>query len=162
MGIKYLNKYLLTNCSRKSINNTSLKDLYGKTIVVDTFIYLYKYMADGGGELLPKNIENFILTFKKYNITPIFIFDGKPPQEKRILLEQRRVKKEEAKMKYDTILQKIEESEGNKSLELTNQLASLKKQFIRIDYEHIQSAKNIMKKHNVIYIDHQGNPTNCV
>lgn len=151
MGIKYLNKYLLTNCSRKSINNTSLKDLYGKTIVVDTFIYLYKYMADGGGELLPKNIEKLILTFKKYNITPIFIFDGKPPQEKRILLEQRRVKKEEAKMKYDTILQKIEESEGN-TLELTNQLASLKKQFIRIDYEHIQSAKDIMEKHNVIYI----------
>lgn len=155
MGIKYLNKYLLTNCSRKSINNTSLKDLYGKTIVVDTFIYLYKYMADGGGELLPKNIEKLILTFKKYNIIPIFIFDGKPPQEKRILLEQRRVKKEEAKLKYDTILQKIEENEGN-SLELTNQLASLKKQFIRIDYEHIQSAKDIMKKHNVIYIDAPG------
>ena len=155
MGIKYLNKYLLTNCSRKSINNTSLKDLYGKTIVVDTFIYLYKYMADGGGELLPKNIEKLILTFKKYNITPIFIFDGKPPQEKRILLEQRRVKKEEAKLKYDTILQKIEENEGN-SLELTNQLASLKKQFIRIDYEHIQSAKDIMKKHDVIYIDAPG------
>ena len=156
MGIKYLNKYLLTNCSRKSIKNTSLNDFYGKTIVVDTFIYLYKYMAEGGGELLPKNIEKFILTFKKYNITPIFIFDGKPPQEKRILLEQRRVKKEEARVKYDTILQQIEESKGVKSFELTNQLASLKKQFIRIDYEHIQSVKDIMRKHNVIYIDAPG------
>lgn len=152
MGIKHLNNYLLTNCSCKSIKNTSLNYFYGKTIVVDTFIYLYKYMADGGGELLPKNIEKFILTFKKYNITPIFIFDGKPPLEKRILLEQRRVKKEEAKVKYDTILQQIEENKGVKSFELTNQLASLKKQFIRIDYEHIQSVKAIMRKHNVIYI----------
>ena len=75
MGIKYLNKFLLTNCSRKSIKNTSLNNFYGKTIVVDTFIYLYKYMADGS---LQKNIENLILTFQKYNITPIFIFDGKP------------------------------------------------------------------------------------
>ena len=152
MGIKYLNKFLLTNCSRKSIKNTSLNNFYGKTIVVDTFIYLYKYMADGS---LQKNIENLILTFQKYNITPIFIFDGKPPQEKRLLLEQRRVKKEDAKIKYETILKKMEESE-DRSNELTQQLASLKKQFIRIDYEHIQSVKDIMRKHNVIFIDAPG------
>ena len=109
-------------------------------------------MADGS---LQKNIENLILTFQKYNITPIFIFDGKPPQEKRLLLEQRRVKKEDAKIKYETILKKMEESE-DRSNELTQQLASLKKQFIRIDYEHIQSVKDIMRKHNVIFIDAPG------
>ena len=156
MGIKHLNKFLLTNCSRKSIKNTPLNDFYGKTIVIDTFIYLYKYMEDGGGELLPKKIEKLILAFQKYKITPIFIFDGKPPQEKRILLEQRRLKKEEAKLKYDTILKKIEDSEGIKSIELTHQLESLKKQFVRVDYEHVQSAKDMMLKHNVLFIVAQG------
>lgn len=156
MGIKHLNKFLLTNCSRKSIKNTSLNDFYGKTIVIDTFIYLYKYMEEGGGELLPKNIEKLILAFQKYKITPIFIFDGKPPEEKRILLEQRRLKKEEAKLKYDTILKKIEDSNGNKSIELAHQLESLKKQFVRVDYEHVQSAKDMMVKHNVSFIVAQG------
>ena len=156
MGIKHLNKFLLTNCSRNSIKNTSLNDFYGKTIVIDTFIYLYKYMEDGGGELLPNKIEKLILTFQKYKITPIFIFDGKPPQEKRILLEQRRLKKEEAKFKYDNILKKIEDSESIKSVELEHQLESLKKQFIRVDFEHVQSAKDVMLKHNALFIVAQG------
>ena len=43
MGIRYLNKYLVEHC-QECIEKKHLKDLYGKTIVVDISIYLYKYL----------------------------------------------------------------------------------------------------------------------
>ena len=45
MGIKYLNKYLQTNCSN-SITQISLCELKGKKIVIDTSIYLYRFLGE--------------------------------------------------------------------------------------------------------------------
>ena len=39
--------------------------------------------------------------FKRYNITPIFVFDGKPPKEKRKELDERRNARKEAYRKYE-------------------------------------------------------------
>jgi len=80
MGIKHLNQFLRDNCSKKSIHQVHLKTLANKIIVVDTYIYMYKYMSDNA---LLENMYLFISAFKEYNITPIFIFDGKPPPEKK-------------------------------------------------------------------------------
>lgn len=80
MGIKYLNRFFLDNCKKKSIFKTHLNILSGKRIVVDTSIYLYKYAVDNA---IIENMFLLISIFKKYNIEPIFIFDGRPPPEKK-------------------------------------------------------------------------------
>ena len=46
MGIKHLNRFLKENCSKNSIRKIELHQMRGKRIVIDTSIYLYKYMSD--------------------------------------------------------------------------------------------------------------------
>ena len=74
MGIKNLNKFLQTTCS-ESIQNIHLSKLSGKKIVVDTSIYLYRYMKQ---ESLLEKFYLMISIFRQYNITPLFIFDIQP------------------------------------------------------------------------------------
>jgi 5'-3' exonuclease len=73
-----------------------LQSLSNKTVVVDTSIYLYKFAAENA---IAENMYLLISIFKKYKIRPIFIFDGKPPDEKKDLLIQRRNDKKEAQQK---------------------------------------------------------------
>ena len=82
MGIKQLNKLCIRYCRKKtkSIYKIHLSDLYGKKICIDTMIYLYKFITT---EQLLENMFKLCTLFKKYNITPIFIFDGKAPIEKK-------------------------------------------------------------------------------
>ena len=47
---------------------------------------------------------------KKFNITPIFIFDGKPPEEKNDTLQMRREIKNKLKSRLDNLKIKIEET----------------------------------------------------
>ena len=86
MGIKYLNKYLQSNCSN-SIKQISLHDLRNKRIVIDTSIYLYRFL---GEKALLENFYLMISIFREHNIIPLFVFDGKPPKEKYDLLEKRK------------------------------------------------------------------------
>ena len=90
MGIKFLNRYLINKCKKTSISTISLQKMSGKTIVVDTYIYIYKFL---GEEKLIEQMNRMVCMLLHYKIKPIFIFDGKPPIEKQTLLHQRREKK---------------------------------------------------------------------
>ncbi len=79
MGIKHLNKFLRDE-AQKSIKFISLAELSGKKIAVDISIYMYKYASDG---TLLENMYLMLSTMRHYDIVPVFIFDGKPPPEKK-------------------------------------------------------------------------------
>lgn len=146
MGIKNLNRFLLDNCSKKSIKKIHLKQLAKKTLTIDISIYLYKFV---GENTLLESMYLFISILKKYEITPIFIFDGKPPPEKKELLIQRRMEKLEAEQKYNELQQKIDEISDEKMLEMEN----LKRQFIRITEGDINNVKQLLDAYNVSYYD---------
>ena len=99
MGIKYLNSFLRENCSN-SIKCMPVMELSGKKIAVDISIYLYKYEGDG---TLIENMYLMMAIFRYYNIVPIFIFDGKPPTEKKELLQKRKDDKVTAEKEYDLL-----------------------------------------------------------
>lgn len=154
MGIKQLNRFLLSNCKKKTIYKTHLKHFSNKTFVIDTSIYLYKFM---GENTLLESMYLFISILKHYNIIPIFIFDGKPPPEKKELLAQRITDKKDAQKKYMEIKKMME----NTTLELTEEkkeemvfeMEQLKKQFVRIKNEDIKKVKDLMDAYGVIYYD---------
>jgi len=152
MGIKFLNRYLINKCKKTSISSISLQKLSGKTIVVDTYIYIYKFL---GEEKLIEQMNRMVCMLLHYKIKPIFIFDGKPPQEKQTLLHQRREKKQEAEDKYKTLLEQIEHGLDH-SDDLKSQLIGLKKQFLKVDYEHIQCVKSILREYKVEFVDAVG------
>jgi len=84
MGISMLNKLLKKNCKNQEIKTIHLEYLSGKTIVIDTSIYLYKFKAKSKDEdQFYYNFISLIIKFKKYKITPIFALDGKIMENKK-------------------------------------------------------------------------------
>ena len=159
MGIKYLNKFLLEKCKKTSIRKIHFSELDSKTIVIDTSIYLYKFASE---DALLENFYLLISLFRKYNITPVFIFDGRPPIEKRQLLIQRRIEKREAEEKYAELQKKLELISTIDDL-LLKELEYLKKQSTMITYDNIQDVKNLMTAYGVTYICAEGEAdTLCV
>lgn len=80
MGIRYLNNFLRQNCTNDAIETIHFSNMKGKKIAVDISIYMYKFEEN---DALIENMYLLLSMFCHYNIIPIFIFDGKPPAEKK-------------------------------------------------------------------------------
>lgn len=153
MGIKKLNSFLLDNCTTDAITRVPLNTFKGKTIAIDTSIYLYKFLSEDAF------LDSFYLMlsiFKQYQIIPLFVFDGKPPIEKNDVIKERIYKRKDAEEKYKELLQTIEsqpdisETEKQKQIE---KLSGLKRQFVRVTEEHVQSLKQLFTNLGIAYID---------
>jgi flap endonuclease-1 len=154
MGIKHLNKFFRTECGN-SIKVISIAELSGKKIAVDISIYMYKYESN---EALIENMYLMLATFRQYNIIPIFIFDGKPPTEKKALLEKRKIDKKSAEKEYNILKQKLEMNNTNneEKQELISNMDSLKKRFIYINREKIDQVKSLIRAYGATYYDAPG------
>jgi len=154
MGIKYLNSYIKQHTTNKSINKINLSSLYGKTIVIDTSIYLYRFLMD---ETLLENMYIMISSFRYYNITPIFIFDGKSPIEKSELIKKRLNDKNLAEKQYNHIKQTIQHVESTQSQrELYNTMKLLKKKFVRLKRTDYIKVIELIDAFGVTYIEANG------
>ena len=150
MGIKFLNKYLYEKCSKKAITKMHLKKLNGKTIIIDTSIYLYHFLGENA---LMENMYLLISIMNLYNITPIFIFDGKPPSEKRDLIRKRYEEKREAERKFNEIQRSLSIMTSAQRNKAISEMNILKKQFIRIYDDDIQKVKKLMDAYNITYFN---------
>jgi len=146
MGIKGLNKFLRNTCS-KNIYQVALWELQGKTIAIDTSIYLYKF--NGEESELIDGFYHMISLFKYNEIIPLFVFDGKPPMEKYKTIEQRRCVKKQAEAKYNRIK---ETGERSNSVELSQ----LRKKFVKVTNKDILNVKTLLGLMGVSYYECQG------
>ena len=154
MGIKNLNRFLRDNCSKKAITKKHLSYFKNKTVVIDTSIYLYKFASEGS---LMESMYLFISVLKSYRITPLFIFDGKPPPEKNELLRQRKLEKKDAEQKYNALQAKLQSTNDNEeSKEIIQEMDNLKRQMVKIRDEDIKNVKRLMDAYGVIYYDAPG------
>jgi len=158
MGIRNLNRYLRDNCP-ESIRCVNMVDLSGKRIAVDISIYLYKYESENA---LLENMYVMLSIFRYYNIIPIFIFDGKPPPEKKALLIKRKEDREEAKEEYDKLKQQLDNTEDDEDLndsekqDIIASMDQLKKQFVQINKEKIETVKSLIRAYGATYYDAPG------
>ena len=109
MGIKNINKLLRAKCN-KGISSISISKFANQIIFIDTSIFMYRYKHSGN---LETNFVQLINKLLQFNIKPIFIFDGKPDDNK-IVIEERKLKKEKAKNKIIKLQEELLE-EANKS-----------------------------------------------
>jgi 5'-3' exonuclease len=153
MGIKNLNRFFRTEC-KESVKFTQLAQMSGKKIAVDISIYMYKYAAD---DSLIENIYLMLSVFRHYSIIPIFIFDGKPPAEKKALLQKRKDNKIQAQIEYNNLKAQLNSGidEGEKQ-EILNTMDMLKRNFIHISKEQIQDVKSLMRSYGATYYDAPG------
>lgn len=154
MGIQYLNKYLTANCCI-GIQRITLDDLRNKKIAIDISIYMYDYKSRGD---LIEFIYKMVLEFISRDITPVFVFDGKPPPEKKLLLAKRRREKSEAYCEIETLNKLIETKTpySNDYDAISHKLNSLKKRTTRITYDDISSVKTLFRLCGVTYYDASG------
>ena len=154
MGIRNLNRYLRNNCP-ESIKCIPISDISHKKIAVDISIYLYKYESENA---LLENMFIMLSIFRHYNIIPIFIFDGKPPDEKKDLLQKRKEDKKMAQEEYYKLqqsLQEIDKLNSNKQY-IISTMNQLKKQFVQINKEKIEKVKSLIRAYGATYYDAPG------
>ena len=153
MGIPQLNHYLQQK-SDNGIREIPLSEIKGRSIVVDTSIYLYKYLSEGS---LIEGFYHLITKLRQFSISPLFIFDGKPPPEKQGELDERKRRKTAAKDEYEILLQKYRKEQNHKKrIVMKNTLDSLKRQFIKVTHDDIGSVKMLMQSYGVSYLDASG------
>ena len=112
MGIKDLNKFL-KKYNPSCLVSSKMIDYKNKTIAIDTSLIIYKYisaMRKTGKDLTSKDgritshllgILNLIIRLLNLKITPVFIFDGKPPEIKKNTLKKRYDMKKSAEEKLE-------------------------------------------------------------
>jgi flap endonuclease-1 len=155
MGIHNLNKFLMEKCKKANIRKTHLSDLSGKTIAIDTSIYLYKFMADN---TLIEHFYLMISLFRHYNIVPIFVFDGKPPKAKRELLSKRRQHRKESEEQYNKLKEEYEamNDSSDEKVELRKELDLLKRESTSISYDNLATTKALISAYGAKYEQAEG------
>ena len=177
MGIKDLNPFLKA-VSPNLIREVQLSNFSGKRVAIDTSIYLYKFLYKND-----RFIESFFKQINRLrvnNITPIYIFDGKPPVEKMTEIKSRQDKKlyyMEKIMELNNQIQEFnelpvdqeavnntkesveEEEEEQTSTEvvvskkdLQEQLEKFEKKLIVVTKDHIRALKYFFDLLNIKYI----------
>jgi len=124
-----------------------------KTIAIDANLYLCKYMHSKNTELL-YNLLNQALKFLSSNITPIYIFDGKAPDEKNFTLKKRKIKKQ-------NIVKKINALKKSLDLDPTNQyiidkINHLQKLCKTLSVKILKDVKQLLDILNIKYFDAKG------
>ena len=173
MGVRFLNT-LIKRKAPSALKYVSLSQYSGNTIVIDTSIYIHKYLASNS---LMESMYFMISQFKHLNITPVFIFDGVAPAEKKGVLNARASVRENALEQYnrlDTLLHKSVEAiaEPSNSTEVATsssmdcvcecpeqirrRMQSLKRRFMRISNFELNELKRLMREFGVEYIESDG------
>jgi len=93
----------------------------------------------------------------KFSITPLFIFDGCPPKEKRSTLKSRK----NIKQKYKTRIIQLEttlkfESNINKKNLILKKISSFKKKLVYINDDIIQTSKTLLDYMGIGYLQADG------
>lgn len=145
MGIKQLNKLLKSKC-KDCINIINLNNFSGKIIAVDISIYLYKYISTNKSNFTDMFILQ-ILKLYKNNILPFYIFDGKPPDAKNDIIQNRKNNKK-------NIEQKIKDLENDPSN--SDAIKKLKSKCIYVTRNHINKCKELFNLFGVPYIEANG------
>jgi len=156
MGIKYLNRYFKNNCYR-GIQLINIERLRNKTIVIDTSIYIYRFLETNS---LLENFFTFITQCYAFQITPIFVFDGKPDDSKLQTIKERHQKRKGAMIDYYQCKSDLENNNSTLTVEdihkITLKMEQLKRDSTRVKEKHIAQVKQLFNAMKVNYWEAPG------
>ena len=147
MGIKNLNQFLKkhTDCIRE----IDISNLSNSILAVDTSIFLYKFKYSN--KLLDYFIQQYY-HFKKFNIELIYVFDGKPPKEKQLTLNNRKETRDKNNNKIEILKSTLENSNEVSKLQILKEIQDIKRKNITITREDILNVKYLFNILNIKYI----------
>ena len=155
MGVKLLNRFIKINCNNiESITKVGLYKLSNKVVAIDTSIFMYRFAQDNG---IYEGFYNMCSLLRRYNIIPLFVFDGKPPKEKESELKQRSEEKKNAERRYNKLEELLNNTNNENDIEEIKQnMDVLRKKFIRIKGSDVVNVKKIITAFGLMYMDAPG------
>jgi flap endonuclease-1 len=156
MGIRGLNTFIKKTCPECIIIN-KINQYSGKTFGIDASILLYKYrhISNIDESCINSHIIGFLNRIKYYqknNIIPVFIFDGLPPEEKKITLKKRQTIKKKIYEKIE-ILQDIKPTTDTEKEEIDKEINNLSRQIINVTQTHVAEVKKLLNLLGINYYD---------
>lgn len=165
MGIKGLKKTI-----NECMKSMTWDDFRGITLAIDSMIFLYRCKGTKYLETEEESTQilfgfiNLVMFLKEYDITPFFIFDGKPPDEKKAVLEERKEKRKEALSEYDVLIKAIENKKKIKVKELDSgetriatekeirdRLDELRRASLKVKFDEITLVKKFLEFMGIPY-----------
>lgn len=176
MGIKNLTK-LIKSVDPELFQTVELSQFAGKRFAIDTSIYMYRFMYSLKLSKIPDGspVEGFVrqaAALINNGIIPVYVFDGKPPEEKRDTIKDRIDRKEKTVDKI-TELHDIKKSlsqkpavddgietpivctEGriyNTVCEVQSQIDKLDRRVLEVKPHHFKECKELFNLMGVPYI----------
>lgn len=154
MGVQHLNSLLRAHCP-DGIKRITLGDLSGKKIAIDTSIYMYRFLEQGS---LIENMFLLVNMLLKFNITPVFVFDGKAPQEKKELLKARKEVKDNAEKEYKKLSKLLNSQTLNEDAkqDIISNMDNLRSKFTRLQVNDVDKVKALLTAMGILWIDAEG------
>jgi 5'-3' exonuclease len=150
MGIRGLNTCIQTVCP-SSITHVNWTSLNNKRIGVDIQCFLYRAIAN---QLCPlKILAEQIVNFRKLNLTPIYVFDGKPPTEKSAVVTKRKTERTNATELCAKLRSSLESITDAKQREkILNQIKELESKNPSISYETKNEIKQFLYASGTLFV----------
>lgn len=114
MGIRNLQHWIRWAVPQ-TVKSPDWKQFSGKRVGVDILGFLYRAKSCGVYPIV--YTAHMIAACKQLNITPVVIFDGKPPSEKQKILEQRTILRNESRIKKSQLAAAAESEFAKKELQ---------------------------------------------
>jgi len=152
MGIKGLKKIIKKNAPN-SFTEIRIKDLKGSKIGVDSSILLYKFRytyKDDNFHIL--GFLNKTIELLENKITPIFVFDGKPPNAKKSVIDSRIENRNKMKERLSELMELKKELPSEEFIDSDDEESIDYKELIKINKEIEKIQRNnliISRNHSI-------------
>ena len=144
MGIRGLNT-TIKRMAPEAIMEKNFTEYKDTKMAIDCSILLYKYryLAVGSENSHIIGFLNRIIFYLEYNILPVFIFDGIPPDAKKNTIEKRQTARKRIQNKIDT-LYKINANSETERIEIDKEIQKLSTQIIYVKKYHVDDCKKLI------------------
>ena len=150
MGIKNLNS-LIEKHSSNGKTKRHLSSFGDKVMAIDTNVYLYKYLYGKSNHI--DGMFFMINKFKKFNIKPIFIFDGKPPNEKQDTIKNRKIIRDRLKEKLLNLEAQLLLKEDLSEIQtLKDEIENIEKKIMYVNKTVIDKTKELFDLMGITYV----------
>lgn len=159
MGVTGLTKLLK---DRKVFSQTvSLKEL--NTIIkakqplvaaIDANNFIHKFLCNREPKCFLNSITTMIHNLLKFNIIPVFIFDGKPLTDKKDELNRRAGQRNAAQKRVEELESDFSKAQSAaEKKQITQRIISYKNQLVRITNDHVRLVKKLLKVFRLPFVD---------
>ena len=150
MGIRGLNT-VIKKYAEDAIKTFDISKYKNSKVAIDCSILLYKFKYASRAEnshLI--GIANRVKFYLMNGILPVFIFDGVPPDAKRVTLVKRQANKEKMYIRLEELRASNPETEQEKK-STNEEIEKLLSQLIVIKKSHIDDSKELLEKAGIPY-----------